>query len=131
MKTKIALAVAVVALFVAVPSASPKHGGGSGPASVGATIGCTENTNDDSCIVSFTGLNSSGTTYKYQIADPCGYGGAGGNISGVSSYSVSIPTAADCGVPFTISLSTVGRGSTLTPVPVTITYAIGTDPGVI
>ena len=131
MKTKIALAVAVVALFVAVPSASPKHGGGSGPASVGATIGCTENTTgDDNCTVSFTGLNPSGTTYKYEIADPCGYGGAGGNISGFASYSVSIPTAMDCDSPLAVTLSTIGRGSTLTPVPLTITY-IGTDPGVI
>jgi len=131
MKTKIALAVAVVALFVAVPSASPKHGGGSGPASVGATIGCTENTNDDGCIVSFTGLNPSGTTYKYEIADPCGYGGAGGDISGFANYSVGIPTAMDCDLPFTISLFTVGRGSTLTPVPLTITYAANTVPNAI
>jgi hypothetical protein len=129
MKTKIALAVAVVALFVAVPSATPK---GHAPASVGATIGCSENDGDaggldsdtDTCIISFTGMNA-GTTYNITISDTCSGDIMVNSRSGSTNYTFTFVSVNDCGTGLAISV-TSGSGRRTAAVPVTVTGDTGT-----
>jgi hypothetical protein len=123
MKTKIALAVALVALFLAVPSATPR-GPKTPPASVGATVGCSENLDGvadigtDTCIISFTGLDP-GTTYHFVIDSSCGGGSIDTSRSGSATYSFTFVDLNDCGIGLTISVTT-GSGRRTATVPITI-----------
>ena len=128
MKMKIALAVALVALFVAVPSATPR--GKTPPASVGATVGCSENLDrfgadigTDTCIISFTGLDP-GTTYHIVIDSSCGGGSIDTSRSGSAAYSFTFVDLNDCGTGLTISVTT-GSGRRTTTVPITVTGDTG------
>ena len=67
MKTKIALAVTLGGLFVAVPSAAPKGKPASEQLSVGS---CSEVSGGDSCTVTATGL-AAGATYRLEVTDFC------------------------------------------------------------
>lgn len=125
MKMKIAFAVALGALFVTAPSATPK---GRTPASVPVTVGCTENfdgptdTGTDTCIVSFTGMDP-GTTYKITISDSCGGDAIGTARSGSTTYTFTLDVN-DCDAGLVISV-TSGSGRRTTTVPISPTGDTG------
>jgi hypothetical protein len=84
MKTKLAIVMGVMtaALFLLVPSASPKHGsgGGGGGASVTVSATCLAN---DSCGVSATGLSAT-SQYRLEVVDS-GTGCTAGPVGVIAS----------------------------------------------
>jgi hypothetical protein len=120
MKTKIAFAVVLGALFVAVPSATPK--GKPAPASVGLTVGCSEDApaGSDYCIITASGMAAG--TYKLLVTDACQ--GIIFDSNESANFSATI-NPLDCGTGLTIQLFTIGKGGALTPVTVTITDNTG------
>jgi len=120
MKTKIAFAVVLSVLFVAVPSATPK--GKPAPAALTLTVGCSEPVQDlaglgdaDTCLI--TASNLPLATYKIVVTDSCGFIFASDEPP---NFNVTIYPP-DCASGLTISLFTLGKGGALTPVTVTIT----------
>jgi hypothetical protein len=114
MKTKIAVTVALCALFVAVPSATPK--GKPGPSGVQWSVVC----NGGSCSVGITGLSPGpGVSYWLAVADNCGAPvyGTGLNADSTGAYHGNADVSAEdtiLGCPttsWTFTLSTTGRHS--------------------
>src|SRR5579863_7301519 len=107
MKTKIALVVALGALFVAVPSATSK---GKSPAGVNVTVACIENADGtDTCTITATGLSKG--TYWVDATDSCG-----GSLASSASANFDFTfQATDCASAITVQLFSVGRGGALTP----------------
>jgi hypothetical protein len=114
MQTKIAVTVALCALFVAVPSATPK-GGKPSPAGVQWSVIC----NEPSCAVGVTGLTPGpGVTYNLSVVDNCGTVAFNSNFDADStgafhtSVNVSAEDAGGCTTSmWTFTVSTVGRHS--------------------
>jgi hypothetical protein len=115
MKTKIAITVALCALFVAVPSATPK-GSKPGPAGVAWSVICNVGT----CSVGITGLSPGpGVSYWLAVADNCGapISGSGFNADSTGAYHTSIDVSSEDTVPgcattsWHFTVSTTGRHS--------------------
>jgi len=110
MKTKIAITVAVCALFVAVPSATPK--GKPGPSALPFVVVCNTS---DVCSFSGSGLAPS-TSYDLSYSDMCGtpLGSTSVNTDGTGaliSQNIS-PFETGCAAPgWIFTLSTIGRRS--------------------
>lgn len=115
MKTKIALAVALVALFVAVPGATLKA---AKPASLTFSVGCDTN---DVCQLNGSGFGAS-TSYKLVVTDSCGGNAYTNDVSTDSSGGFTTAPAVPLSVSlydgscpsntgWTFTLSTLGRRS--------------------
>lgn len=114
MKTKIALAVALGALFVAVPGAAPKGK----PAGLSFSVLCA----NDVCALTGSGLAAS-TSYLLDVTDSCNVSvhansvntDAGGNLIGPAvSPGIPIAQSSGCNVAgWTFTLSTLGKRSTV------------------
>lgn len=111
MKTKIALVVALGALFVAVPSATPKGGR---PAGVQWGFTCNELVGPpdaDTCNVTVTGLSAKGQ-YTVGATNSCGGVDSGsGTVTGADLGTTGvIITLDDCEGSWVFSLYSVGKG---------------------
>ena len=112
MKTQIALAVALGALFVAVPSATPKK---TPPAVLQMGVDCagdvtTPDGNDyDACIVTVTGLVTN-TTYSLQVTDNCNGYNVARNVTAVAG-GINVPVQIPDCPSATFSLLTTGRNA--------------------
>jgi hypothetical protein len=111
MKTKIAITVALCALFVAVPSATPK--GKPGPSALPFTAACGI---DDVCSFSGSGL-APNTSYGLSYTDGCGtfLGSTSLNTDGTGALSKGqtvAPSETGCPNPgWIFTLSTLGKRS--------------------
>ena len=113
MKTEIALAVALGALFVAVPSATPKK---TPPAVLQMGVVCAANDattpeghDYDPCTVTVTGLVTN-TTYSLQVTDNCNGFSVARNVTAVAG-GINVPVQIPDCQNATFSLFTTGRNA--------------------
>jgi hypothetical protein len=119
MRTKIVLTVALGALFVAVPSASPKHGGGGGGGGAGLAFSAICGA-DDTCVLNVTAGLAPSTSYVLDVTDNCGHtyfnsgvqSSSTGTLNHVTPFGYAeLPGCAVTGVTF--ALRNRGKGGSL------------------